>query len=110
MLKQIFRENVPLPLLFELLEKICVKTDKYYLIDHGAYRKMLFYDAHTAFSEAILEYYHKSKQFYVTRKLTYNSFTNIVRQICKSHNTMFTSQIKYNESNYNIDFFVYHAA
>jgi hypothetical protein len=46
--------------------------------------------------------------FYLERKMVYNSFTNIVRQICKLNNIMFTSQIKYNESKYNIDFFIYH--
>ena len=54
------------------------------------------------------EDYHLSKQFYVTRKMTYNSFVNIVRHICKSNNIMYTSQMKYNESKYNIDYNVYY--
>ena len=28
MLKQIFKKNVPINILFELLEKICLKTDR----------------------------------------------------------------------------------
>ena len=42
MLKQIFRENVPVQTLFDLLEKICLKTDKYYLIDNNAFKRMIF--------------------------------------------------------------------
>jgi hypothetical protein len=54
-----------------------------------------------------MDYYHVGKQFYLTRPLSYKSFTNIVRQICKSLSVMFTSQMKYNESNYNIVYFIY---
>ena len=43
MLKQIFKKNVPQKLLFDLLDQICLKTDKYYMIDMNAYKKMLFY-------------------------------------------------------------------
>jgi hypothetical protein len=95
-------------MLFDLLDEICLKTDKYYLVDMNAYRKIMYNQERCAkFITDILEYYHSSKQFYVTRKISYNSFTNVVRQICKSNNIMFTSQIKYNESKYNIDFFIY---
>jgi hypothetical protein len=107
MTSQIFRKIVPKELLFELLEKVCLKTDKYYLIDMNSYRKLIFYNYHTAFCDILKEYYNLSKLFYIERKMVYNSFTNIVRQICKINNIMFTSQIKYNESKYNIDFFIY---
>ena len=108
MSSQIFRKPVPKELLFELLDKVCIKTDKYYLIDTNAYRKLMFYNYHTEFCNSLKEYYNLSKQFYIERKMVYNSFTNIVRQICKVNNIMFTSQIKYNESKYNIDFFIYY--
>ena len=109
MLKQIFRENVPISLLNDLLEKICLKTEKYYLIDNNAFRKLVFHKHHESFLDTILPFYQESKKFYVTRKFTYNSFVNIVRQICKSNDVMFTSKIKYNESKYNIDYFIYYS-
>jgi hypothetical protein len=108
MLKQIFKKQVPLELLYEILENVCLKTDKYYLIDVNAYRKIMFYNHHISFCESLKEYYHHSKLFYIERKFTYNSFINIVRQICKSNNSMFSSQIKYNDSEYNIDYFIYY--
>jgi hypothetical protein len=73
----------------------------------NAFRKMLFYNYHEEFCETLKHYYHLSKQFYLDRKMSYNSFTTIVRQICKNNNIMFTSQIKYNESKYNIDYLIY---
>ena len=109
MLKQIFRENVPINLLNNLLEKVCLKTEKYYLIDNNAFRKLVFHKHHENFLDTILPFYQESKKFYVTRKFTYNSFVNIVRQICKSNDVMFTSKIKYNESKYNIDYFIYYS-
>lgn len=107
MLKQIFKENFPTGDLFTWLELFCVKSDKYYLIDNNAYKKILFHEYDKDFLEKIHNYYHQSKLFYVTRKFTYNSFVNIVRQICKSNNIMFTNKIKYNESDYNIQYYIY---
>lgn len=107
MLKQIFKNNVPTEKLFLLLDQICLKTEKYYLIDLNTFKKMVFHKLHEPFLNSLYEYYHVSKQFYLTRDFTYNSFTNILRQICKSNAVMFTSNIKYNESKYNIDYFIY---
>ena len=108
MLKQIFKENVPIEYLFAWLDKFCVKNEKFYLIDLSAYKKILFHKYENDFLEKIQPYYHLSKTFYVTRKFSYNSFVNIVRQICKSNNIMFSNQIKYNESKYNIVYYIYH--
>lgn len=108
MQNQIFKHKVPDEILFSLLEKICLKNDKYYLIDMNAYRKMVFHEYNIEFCNILSEYYHSGKLFYVDRKLTYKSFTNIIRQICKSNNILYCSNIKYNESKYNIDFMVYY--
>jgi len=91
-----------------MLEKICLKTDKYYFIDLSAYKKLIFLDQHQAFIESIEEYYHLSKRFYLQREFTYTSFTNIVRQICKHGNIRIVSEVKYSHSKYFINFFVYH--
>ena len=107
MQSQIFKKPVPIKILFDLLDTICLKTNKYYLIDENAYKKMVFNELHTKLCEELTEYYFLSKQFYINRKMSYNSFTNIIRQICKNNNVMFTSQIKYNESKYIIEYLIY---
>ena len=108
---QLFKKNIPKEHLFELLNKICMKNEKekYYLIDMIAFRKMLFFQLYDDFKTVIKPYYNLSKQHYVERKLDYNSFTNIVRQICKSNNIMFTSKIRYFESKYNIDYYIFYS-
>ena len=108
MLKQIFRKDVPNELLFELLEKVCIKYEKYYYLDFNAFQKIKFYNYHLEFCQSLKEYYHLSKYLYLDRPFTYNSFTTIVRQICKNNSIMFSSKMKYNESDYNIDYFVYY--
>ena len=108
MSNQIFKHPVPNKLLFDLLDAICLKTDNYYLVDMNAYRKMIFHNYNEPFCEQLKQYYQVGKRFYVTREMTYKSFTNIVRQICKKNAILFTSQMKYNESKYNIDYMIYY--
>jgi hypothetical protein len=107
MLIQIFKKEIPIQLLYDLLEKICAKNDKYYMVDLNAYKKMLFHGYHTEFLNILVGYYHSSKRYYAERELTFNAFTTIIRQICKSNTVQFTSQIKYNSSKYNIEYLIY---
>jgi hypothetical protein len=108
MSKQIFRQDIPIEYLFNLLDQICLKTDNYYVIDFNSYRKLLFYNLDEKLKSDMANYYHLSKQFYVTREMTYKSFTNVIRHICKNVNVVFTSQMKYCESKYNIVYYVFY--
>ena len=108
MLYQIFKREIPNNILFDILEQICLKTEKYYFIDVNAYKKLLFMELQLPFINALNEYYHLSKKFYLEREFTYTSFTNIVRQICKHGNLKLESEIKYSHSKYYINFFVHY--
>jgi hypothetical protein len=107
MSKQLFVEPVPLSYLTKILERCCIKRKTYYQLDENAYRIMVFHGLHEPFLAKIIDHYHLAKQFYVTRRLTYVSFVNLIRQICKSHNVPMVSKTKYNESKYTIEHFVY---
>lgn len=104
---QIFKQRVPLQILYDLLDKIALKRDSSYLIDMNAYKKLLYNELQTPFFASLVPYYHKGKQFYLERKISYNSFTTIIRQICKHEAVMFTSKINYNQSKYNIDYTIF---
>lgn len=108
MSKQIFREKVPSKILFDLLELICLKTHNYFLFDMNAFKKIIFNKYHESLLEELKPYYHLGKRFYLEREVSYNMITTILRQICKHNAIMYTSQIKYNESNYNIQYMIYH--
>ena len=104
---QIFKEKVPLSILFSLLDKISLKKQNYYLVDMNSYKKMIYNKYHIELCDTLMPYYHKGKQFYLERDMSYNAFTTIVRQICKHAAVMFTSKINYNKSKYNIDYSIF---
>ncbi len=104
---QIFKKNVPTESLYSLLDEICLKNDKYYILNNNSYKKGLFNETIANFIEECKPYYHISKQKYLERKLTYNSFTTILRQICKFNKITHTSQIKYDKSTYDIIYYIY---
>ena len=106
-LKYLFRSHIPIDYLYNVLEKICVKNEKYYIIDFNSYRLLQFHDLYTDFAERIIQAYKPSKQKYVTRTLTYNSFVTIVRHICRINGIPFDTKFNYQYSLYNIDYYIY---
>ena len=108
MTSQIFKKRIPKKLLFELLDKICIKNNKYYSLDKISYKKGEYLQLFNLFYDSIISYYHISKQFYIRRKKTYNSFNTIIRQICKYHNINYTSKIIYDKSTYFIVYYIYY--
>tara|TARA_B100000925_G_C22003720_1_gene472568 strand:- start:2620 stop:2997 length:378 start_codon:yes stop_codon:yes gene_type:complete len=107
MSSQIFKKPISIDILFSLLDKICEKTSKYYIIDMNSFKKMNYHEYDKDFFQSLKEYYHKSKLFYIERKHKYTSFVTVVRQICKYNQIAYVSNIKYNESKYNINYHIY---
>lgn len=103
---QLFKSNVPLKCLFDFLDKICSTGLDYYIIDENVYKKMLFNEYDKGFLAEILPYYHKSKQYFVTRELTYTSFANLIRQICNSNDYEIIGKKQYNHSTYSIRYII----
>jgi hypothetical protein len=103
----LFKTNFPNHILFDFLDKICVKTEKFYYIDVNAYNKMRYHQYHVDFYKTMREYYFENKAFYLERPVDYRSFVNIVRQICKNNLIQFSSKMNFNESKYNIDYYIY---
>lgn len=106
MSSQIFKNHVPNEMLIKLLNEISVKSDKGYILNNDAYKKGIFMNVLESFLDGCIPYYYVSKQKYLTRKLTYNSFVTIIRQICNYNNITYTSQIKYDKSKYDIIYYV----
>jgi hypothetical protein len=104
---QLFKKNVPSDILFSLLNTLCIKNEKYYIFDINSFKKGMFNNDIEAFVEKCKCYYHNSKIMYLTRKMTYNNFITILRQICNFNNISYTSQLKYDKSSYNILYYIY---
>lgn len=108
MTNQLFKKDFPKNIFIEFLEKICIKNDKYLLFNNDAYKRGLFNNLLQEFIIGLKPYYHLSKQKYLERKITYNSFVTILRQICNYCNITYTSLIKYDKSTYNINYYIYY--
>jgi len=107
MASQIFKKAIPNELLFSLLEKIAFKTEKRYILNNNSYKKGTLDTSVADFMESCKDYYFLSKQKYLDRKLTYNSFITVIRQICNFNKITYTSQIKYSKSDYDIEYSIY---
>lgn len=105
---QIFKKNIPNEFFFSLMDSICMKNEKHYVLNVESFKRGLFKNVIQNFIEECRPYYHLSKRKYLDRKLTYNSFTTIVRQICNFNKLTYTSQIKYDKSIYNIIYYIYY--
>lgn len=109
MSSQIFKCKVPSELLFTLLERISTKSpnNKYYIYNNNSYKKGIFNENIASFIEGCKPYYHLSKHKYLERKMTYNNFTTVLRQICKHNNIVYASHIVYDKSKYDIFYYIY---
>jgi len=108
---QLFRNRVPNSMLFEFLELICTENynidRKVYIINIDAYKRSKYKDVIVPFIESLKPFYHLSKQMYVERKLSYTSFTTIIRQICKHNNIEYKTSLAYDKNQYEISYILY---
>jgi len=104
---QIFKNKIPNDIFFELLDKICLKNDKYYVFNIESFKKGIYTEDIQKFIEFCKPFYYLSKRKYLERKLTQKSFDTILRQICNHNNIIYTSQIKYDKNTYDIVYFIY---
>lgn len=106
---QIFKKDISNDALFNLLEEICYKhQNSYYVYNSNSYKKGIYNDLITNFIEFCKPYYHNSKRYkYLEKKLSQNSFSTVIRQICNNNKIKYLSQIKYDKSSYDIIYFIY---
>jgi hypothetical protein len=94
--------------IFSLLQTIClIQTEKYYIINNAAFKKMRLLNLYDIFIENLNPFYKPSKQYYLTRPPKYNFFITLLRHICKANNIIYSSKIKYDKSNYEIIYYIY---
>ena len=107
MSSQIFKSEVPKDVLFNFLDNICIKNEKNYILNSTAFKKGVFNESIIEFFKSIYQHYHNSKKKYLDKKLTYNSFITVIRQICNHLKITYTSQVKYDKSVYDIIYCIY---
>ena len=103
---QLFKQIVPIDILFNFLNEICEKEHNYYKFNTDAYKRGLLKDIISPFLETVKPCYHKAKQHYIERKITYNNFVTVIRQLCNLHSIGYTSKINYSKSKYEIVYYI----
>ena len=108
MTSQLFKENIPMTILYDFLEKICVKdtVNNWFIFSKSAFKKAEIYNLLTSFKEEIKPYYYTSKQYYIDRDLTFIRFTTVIKQICNLNNIEIISKIIYNKSKYEMEYYI----
>ena len=104
---QIFKKSIPNEAIFKLLNEMCIKTDKYYIVNFDSFKKGMYLNIISNFIDDCKDFYHISKRKYLEKNITYKSFITILRQICNFNNILYTSQIKYDKSSYSIIYYIY---
>jgi hypothetical protein len=108
MTSQIFKTPIPNDIFINFLQDIAIKNNNNnkYIINTICYKKGMYNGIIEKFIELCKPYYYLSKRKYLERKLTYSSFITIIRQICNYNKITYTSQIKYDKSNYEIIYYI----
>lgn len=111
MKSQLFKSEVPIHVLQEILASISERNKKEsgeYIVNMESFKKGMYLNLITPFFQTLLPYYFDSKKKYVEKQhITYNSFTTVLRQLCNFHHIAYTSEIKYYKSNYTIVYKIY---
>jgi len=106
MTNQLFKKIIPNNILTDLLDEICEKKEDYYILNRIAYKKAEYHNLIDNLTNILKDYYHTSKQFYISRKIDYNYFLTIIRQLCNSLNLEYKSKTEYHKSVYHITYFI----
>ena len=102
-----FKSSLDNFILMKLFQDTCIRSeiDNSFIFNNESYKKGIFNQTIPQFVEKCKEHYLPSKHHYLERKITYNYFITILRQICKHNNIKYTSKILYDKSDYNITYY-----
>ena len=103
---QIFKILPPKEKFISFIKMYTNKTHTNYEFTYEKYKQAKYKNDIQKFIKEIYKYYYNSKKFYLTRKLTYKSFSNILRQFCKVYCFPFYSKITYNKSQYIMKYYI----
>lgn len=103
---QLFKNDIPNPLLFDFLASSCKMNEYFYEFDINSFKRAKFNNTLQSFCDSIQPFYYTPKQKYVTCDHKFTKFITIIRQICKHNNIPYTSKIKYSNNTYFITYYI----
>ena len=107
-MSQIFKKKLNPDYFFNFIQQYGhKKNNDEFVFNHISYKKANYNNDIEKLVNHLVEYYHKSKQFYLTRNMNYKNFVTIIRQVCNYLCIPYTSKIIYSNSKYNINYVIY---
>lgn len=106
-MSQVFKIEPVYEFLQQILDRFCTKENNYYVIDYITFKKIVFHKYQETWLEGLLDHYYKSKQFYITRKFTFQSFITIIRQLCKFFDIKYDYLYDKNQSYHHLKYRLY---
>ena len=107
-MSQNFKKIYNINKFIDIILKYCTNEKKReYIFSPISYKKLIYNKELEPFVTELTEYYHKSKQFYLKREMTYKNTLTIIRQILNSLYIPYSSKIIYNKSKYTINYIIY---
>jgi hypothetical protein len=106
-MSQVFKIEPVYEFLNVILDKFCIKENNYYVIDYITFKKIVFHKYQEIWLKGLLDHYYKSKQFYITRKFTFQSFITIIRQLCKFFDIKYDYLYDKNQSYHHLKYRLY---
>lgn len=106
-MSNVFKKEYPYTKLVEFIDSISTKHKDYYFLDINLYKKAAYNDMIQPFINDLEDYYRDSKKTYIHKKVTYKALITILRQICKSHDIRYDSNMKYIHNSYHIEYKFY---
>lgn len=107
MKSQIFINTIEYNIFIEYLEKFTIKQKNKYIITPIIFKQAMYNNKIKPFLDYVKPFYHISKQKYVEENISYKKFITIIRQICRSLNIYYKSEIKYTNSKYAINYYIF---
>ena len=104
----IFKNKIPINILFDVFDKVIPSENKQYVIDKSVFKIISMNNHLEPFLKECSAYYSTAmqKKYLLKSPLTYKCFLTIVRQICRINNIPFHYKLKYSHSVYEIVYYI----
>ena len=104
---QIFCSPPPKETLIDFIKANTTRYNKYNIFSDIKFKQAKWNEKIENFINIMKKYYYESKRKkYVEKDLTYKSFANILRQLCRFYDIIFFSKIKYIKSKHITEYYI----
>ena len=109
MKSQLIKKDFHVSLLYDFICKIGKREKNYILVDNNTFRTNTFENNQIIidFYSTMKNFYYKNKQIYLERIPEFKTAMTVMRQLLKYKKISYDSKIKYDNSSYITQYFIY---